>query len=286
MKIYVSKKDDIHFINDVVKSLNHNTIFKEFYYFNRLSSTQDYAYKIIKMKKNISPSVIICKTQSRGRGRTGNRWSSKIGGIWMSIIIETDLEIQILFIFVMICAICICETIETETNLTTQLKWPNDIFINGKKIAGFLIDIEALDGKYCIINGIGINTNNDLPSTILEIQHNDPLSYDITTLKKELNDLEIPNNTFLSKLLNNLDVFFSGILSHSFDYGTIFNAYKKRILESKKKLNYVFKKENDKEFDGEIIDLYFDGSLLVKDIQQNKMIQISSAYSVNLNKME
>ncbi len=43
----------------------------------------------------------------------------------------------------MISAICICETIEKETQLKPDLKWPNDIFIDGKKIAGILIDIEA-----------------------------------------------------------------------------------------------------------------------------------------------
>ena len=64
-------------------------------------------------------------------------------GIWMSLILETDLKVEKLFIFVMISAICICETIEKETVLKPDLKWPNDIFINGKKIAGILLDVET-----------------------------------------------------------------------------------------------------------------------------------------------
>jgi BirA family biotin operon repressor/biotin-[acetyl-CoA-carboxylase] ligase len=282
LKIFVSEKVEVKFICDVIKSLNKDTIFKEFYYFNKLASTQGCAHKIIKTKRKIYPSIIICKTQSRGRGRKGNYWHSAEGGIWMSIILETDYRIEFLFIFIMVCAICIIDTIESETPLKAQLKWPNDIFINGKKIAGLLIDVEPTDDRYCVINGIGINTNNDLDSTVIEIKDGHPSYYGITTLKKELNNLEISNEIFLSKLLNNLSVFFMGIVSHSIDFQSIFRSYKKRIMESKDNLVYVFKKDDNRDFDGEIIDLFSDGSLLVRDIKQNKTIQLYSSYNVNL----
>jgi BirA family biotin operon repressor/biotin-[acetyl-CoA-carboxylase] ligase len=195
---------------------------------------------------------------------------------------ETDLKIENLFIFVMICAVCICETIETETDLRAQLKWPNDIFIRGKKIAGFIVDVEPLSDKNCIIIGIGINANNDLRTTINEIHDKDSLNYDITTLKEELNDVQVSNDKFISKLLNNLNVFFLDIVSNSIDYNIIFELYKKRIMESKNHLNYTFRNSEDKEFEGVIIDLSFNGSLLVKDLRQNQTVHISSSYSVNL----
>jgi BirA family biotin operon repressor/biotin-[acetyl-CoA-carboxylase] ligase len=182
----------------------------------------------------------------------------------------------------MVCAICIIDTIESETPLKAQLKWPNDIFINGKKIAGLLTDVEPLEGRYCIINGIGINTNNDLDSTLIEIKDGHPSYYGLTTLKKELDDLEISNEKFISKLLNNLNIFFMDIVSHSIDFQSVFRLYKKKIMESKNCLVYVFKKDDDRDFDGEIIDLLSDGSLLVRDIKQNRVIQLYSSYNVNL----
>ena len=166
-KIYLSKKKNIKYISDLINLIKNDSIFKEFYYFDRLTSTQDFAFRIIKRKKIIHPSVILCNVQTIGKGRNGNIWSSKKGGIWMSLILETDMKVEKLFIFMMISSICICETIEQKTDLKPDLKWPNDIFINGKKIAGILLDVETdLNDKNIIIIGMGINTNNDLNSTL------------------------------------------------------------------------------------------------------------------------
>jgi BirA family biotin operon repressor/biotin-[acetyl-CoA-carboxylase] ligase len=280
--VHASTKDNILFISKLIGSLNQKSIFKEFHYFDRLTSTQDYAINLIKRKKTINPSVILCNNQSKGRGRKGNSWSSQNGGVWMSVILEANLKVELLFIFVMVSAICICKTIERETKLKTELKWPNDIFIDGKKIAGVLIDIEtSMNNKYYIIIGMGINTNNDLDSTLLDIQNIEQCNYNITTLKKELNNVEISNNFFLSKLLDNLNFLLLDIIKDSFNYQSIFKLYKEKILNSKDKLKYTFN-NNGNRFDGEIIDIDSTGSLLVKDRQKNKIIQISSVYSINL----
>jgi BirA family transcriptional regulator, biotin operon repressor / biotin---[acetyl-CoA-carboxylase] ligase len=282
-KIHLSKKKNIIHISNILNLLKTDSIFKEFYYFDTLPSTQDFAFKIIKRKNIIHPSVIICNIQTNGKGRKGNRWASPKGGIWISLILESNLTIEKLFIFVMVSAICICETIEKETHLKTDLKWPNDIFVNGKKIAGILLDVEANinDKNNTIILGIGINTNNDMDSTVLEINKNDPSFYQITTLKNELNG-KISNTDFLSKLLNNLDFYLLRIKSNSFIYENIFETYKDRIMNSKNKIHYAFKNNDNITFDGELIDLNNDGTLLVRDILQKKTLKISSANNVDL----
>ena len=282
-KIHLSKKKNILHISNLLNLLKTGSIFKEFYYFDTLPSTQDFAFKLIKRKNIINPSVIICNIQTNGKGRKGTRWASPKGGIWISLILESNLKIEKLFIFVMISAICICETIEKETRLKPDLKWPNDIFVNGKKIAGILLDIEAnIDDKNnTIILGIGINTNNDVDSTVIEIKKNDRSFYQITTLKKELNH-KISNMDFLSKLLNNLDFYLLRSNITSFIHENIFEVYKGRIMSSKNKLHYVFKNNNNITFDGELIDLNNDGTLLVRDSSQNKNLKISSANNVEL----
>lgn len=282
-KIYLSKKKNIIHISKLLNLLKTDSIFKEFYYFDLLPSTQEFAFKIIKRKNIIFPSVIICNIQSNGKGRKGTKWASPKGGIWISVILESNLKIEKLFIFVMISAICICETIEKETHLKTDLKWPNDVFVNGKKIAGILLDVETnFDYKNNnIIIGMGVNTNNDIDSTVLEIKKNDSSFYQITTLKKELND-KVSNMVFLSTLLNNLDFYLLNINSNSINYENVFKIYKDRIMNSKNKINYSFKNNDNITFDGELIDLNNDGTLLVRDISQKKTLKISSANNVEL----
>jgi biotin-[acetyl-CoA-carboxylase] ligase BirA-like protein len=283
-KLYISKKKNLKYLSDLINLIQKDSIFKEFYYFDKISSTQDLAFKIIKKKKIIRPSVIICNSQTMGKGRNSSVWSSKKGGIWVSLILETNMKVEKLFMFMMISSICICETIEQKTNLKPTLKWPNDIFINGKKVAGILLDIESdMDNnKNNIILGMGINTNNDLNSILHEIQVNKkPSYYNITTLKKELNDIQISNMDFLSKLLDNINTFLLKINTNPFLYECVFKSYKERIMNSKNSLQYVFKNDNIV-LNGELVDLAHDGSLLVKDLQQNKIINISSANNVEL----
>jgi BirA family transcriptional regulator, biotin operon repressor / biotin---[acetyl-CoA-carboxylase] ligase len=291
-KIYLSKKKHISFISDIIESSSNNFIFKDFYYFDRLPSTQDFALNLVKRKKKLSPSVIICNSQTCGKGRKGSAWYSPKGGIWMSLILETRLKLENLYFLVMISAICICETIEKETfGLKPDIKWPNDIFVNGKKVAGVLLDVETGpdDSTNRIVLGIGINSNNDVNSTILEIKKNNAAvsailpHYKITTLKKEFNGVEISNISFMSSLLSSLNIFFSKIIKTDYildDY--IVKSYKERIIRSKDFLPYSFKNENNVEFEGKIIDVSDDGSLLVRDIHHKKIVRLSSANNVNV----
>ncbi len=257
-----------------------------------MPSTQDFALNLLKRKNKTNPSVIICNSQTCGKGRKGSTWYSPNGGIWMSLILETGLKMENLYSIVMISAICICETIEKETaGLKPDIKWPNDIFINGKKVAGVLLDVDTgpENSANRIVLGIGINTNNDIDSTTLEIKKNNAAvsailpHYKITTLKKESNGVEISNVSFVSRLLNSLNIRLSKILNTDPPLDVyIVNNYKDRIMNPKHPLNYSFKNENNVEFEGKIIDVSGDGSLLVRDIQQKKTLRLSSANNVNI----
>jgi biotin-(acetyl-CoA carboxylase) ligase len=96
-------------------------------------------------------------------------------------------------------------------------------------------------------------------------------------LKKELNGNKVSNMDFLSKLLNNLDIYLLRSNIASFFHENIFEIYKGRIMSSKNRIHYAFKSNDNITFDGELIDLNNDGTLLVRDILQNKNLKISSA---------
>ena len=100
--------------------------------------------------------MIIAGEQTEGRGRLKRTWLSPAGNIALSIILYPD--INSLPYLIMIASLAAVKSIESVTGLKTQIKWPNDILIDGKKVGGILIENEVRGNKvaYSIV-GIGIN---------------------------------------------------------------------------------------------------------------------------------
>lgn len=284
-KIFCSDKEKFTFLSNIVLSSPDSFLFKQFYYFDSLLSTQDYAHQLLEKDSGISPSVILSDVQTGGKGRRGTNWVSPLGGIWMSIVLNSGIKLQELFIVVALTAFIICKTIEEETNLKPAIKWPNDIIVKGKKVAGILLDTELEGDKIKhVILGIGINSNNDLDSTILNIQDVIAQTYKITTLKHENNNIKISNTSFIYRFLGMMSEFFPRRKSNVFrNQLTLF--YRNKIKESMKDLEYRFYTDG-KKFSGEIVKINDDGSLLVKDLDKilNKgLIKINSVFDLDFN---
>lgn len=102
-------------------------------------------------------SIFLADRQTKGRGRLGRDWSSPSGvGIWMSILLKPQAKIEEISKLTLIAGLAVSRVIENTT-----IKWPNDILIGDKKLAGILTEMSAESG--CIKNvivGIGINVNN------------------------------------------------------------------------------------------------------------------------------
>lgn len=122
--------------------------------FDEIDSTQKYAKKIAQKGKK---DVVICaKIQTNGRGRIGNEWQSLEGGLWFSFITEVlESDYDRLTFFPLILGLSVYQVCTSYYNVKLQLKWPNDLMINNKKICGILC--EKIENK--IISGVGINTN-------------------------------------------------------------------------------------------------------------------------------
>jgi BirA family biotin operon repressor/biotin-[acetyl-CoA-carboxylase] ligase len=102
-------------------------------------------------------AVIIAGEQTGGRGRLKRHWLSPAGNIALSIVLYPD--IAGLPYLVMIASLAAARAIESVTGLETQIKWPNDILVDGKKVCGILIENEVKGKKAAFsIAGIGINT--------------------------------------------------------------------------------------------------------------------------------
>ncbi len=117
--------------------------------FDKIPSTQDMAHDLIAQNKVTNKTVIVAQSQSAGRGRYKRKWVSNNGNLYASFIYkisERDPKLSYAI------AVAVAETL-IHFDITPQIKWPNDILIDGKKISGILIEYAQ---SYVII-GIGIN---------------------------------------------------------------------------------------------------------------------------------
>ena len=104
--------------------------------------------------KNI---CMLADEQKSGFGRRGNEWVSPKGNIYISFLIKFDLSIENHFLFSALTANAITKFLNQNIDENIKIKWPNDIKINDKKIAGIMTEIFKMDNIQYIIIGAGIN---------------------------------------------------------------------------------------------------------------------------------
>ncbi|MBN2588265.1 MAG: biotin--[acetyl-CoA-carboxylase] ligase [Sedimentisphaerales bacterium] len=145
-------------VDEIQSNLNTKKIGRKVLVFNSTSSTNDVARRYIG-DKNCNGMAIFTEEQSAGRGRAGNKWFSKRSeSILCSIIIsDYDINTELLSLA---CAIAVADSIGRNA----KIKWPNDILINGKKVAGILLEAIFTKDTYTYIIGIGINCHQNKTS--------------------------------------------------------------------------------------------------------------------------
>jgi BirA family transcriptional regulator, biotin operon repressor / biotin---[acetyl-CoA-carboxylase] ligase len=116
--------------------------------------------------------VLFAEHQTAGRGQRGNRWESAAGkGLWFSILLRPRIEINRSPLLTAWAAETISEAIENEFSLKTAIKLPNDVQIDGRKVAGVLVEMRAREkAPHSAIVGIGINVNQALEDFPKELQ--------------------------------------------------------------------------------------------------------------------
>lgn len=118
-----------------------------------------------------SGTLIIADSQSAGKGRRGRSWTSPPGtGIWMSLILRPQILPSCASMLTLVAAMAVSDGIDKETGLNSQIKWPNDIVVDGRKVCGILTEMSAeLDGIHYVVVGMGINANTkEFPEEIAE----------------------------------------------------------------------------------------------------------------------
>lgn len=130
--------------------------------FQETSSTNDVAEKLARdgVKEGV---VVFAESQTKGRGRLGRRWLSPKGkGLWFSVLLRPALRPLAVTRLTIAAATALRRAIHLQTSLPAEIKWPNDILVRGKKVAGILTELQAeLDKVKCVILGVGVDVNLD-----------------------------------------------------------------------------------------------------------------------------
>jgi BirA family biotin operon repressor/biotin-[acetyl-CoA-carboxylase] ligase len=153
----LSRITDLMLPWEITDGLKTKQIGKKIYYFDSVDSTQNFASSIAK-NSDEAGSVIIAETQLSGKGRLGRTWVSPKGGIWLSVILHPAFDVSKITLIPLAAGVALSNAILKTLKIETELKWPNDITLNGKKAAGLIIDATVESSSIdSLVLGIGIN---------------------------------------------------------------------------------------------------------------------------------
>jgi BirA family biotin operon repressor/biotin-[acetyl-CoA-carboxylase] ligase len=142
---------------EITSKIKTKYIGKRIYFFEEIDSTQNFALRIESPKKE-NGTVVIAHKQTNGKGRLDRKWISPKGSISFSIILYPKFTINESLLLPILTSVSLSNSIKRNLKLQTNVKWPNDITLNGKKVAGIVIDASFQSNNIeSIVIGIGIN---------------------------------------------------------------------------------------------------------------------------------
>lgn len=215
-----------------------------------INSTNDFASKLIKQNKVDDESLIFTHYQYSGRGLSKNVWKSeKSKNILISLILFPNIRVEEFFKLNIIVSLAVVKFLKT-LNIEAQIKWPNDIYVKNKKIAGILIENNIIKDKIkSSIIGIGLNLNQEK----FDVEIPNPISVKIIN-KTDYNPVE------KSKILGQIIIdYFKQYLQK--EYEILKLDYLKSLYKYKLKSNF---EDKNGTFKGKIIDIDNAGQLIIE----------------------
>lgn len=202
--------------------------------FDTLPSTNDYC----ETREFGEDTAIIAREQTGGKGTKGRSFSSPRGGVYLSLVRYYPCKAENSFSLMIASCMAVVKTLELF-GVSAGVKWPNDVFLNGKKICGILIK-NSFEGENVkkSITGIGVNVNNDIPKDLADIAIN---------LKSVVGEVDI--DEFCKRLIENLYA----------DYSV--DEYRSRNIVLGKEITVIKNGESRKAV---AEDIAADGSLVLK----------------------
>jgi BirA family biotin operon repressor/biotin-[acetyl-CoA-carboxylase] ligase len=247
-------------VEGIKKSLTTRFIGADIYIFDAIDSTNDYAHKLAKEGAK-EGTIVLSESQTKGKGRLGRTWFSPPGAnIYLSVILRPQMPTSQITLITFASAIAVAKSIRDIANLDADIKWPNDILIRGKKVAGILSEMGAEKDKvkFAIV-GIGINVNLDKKDIPLELIDK------ATSTKIESNSL-IDRTNLICRVIENLEEWYN--LFERKGINDIIKEWKSLAIT----IGRDVKVQSGNSFvEGRAVDIDENGALLIKD--RNGVIQ-------------
>lgn len=205
---------------------------------DEVGSTNEYAKTIA--HEVPEGTVVVAKRQTAGRGRKGRSWVSPEGGLWISVILKPPrVDPRLAFVG----ALAVVDTL-ADFGISAGIKWPNDVWVGGRKVSGILAEGKARE--YSIL-GIGLNVNNPIPE---ELKDN-------ATSMMELIGSKLPLEKVLKRLLLHLDGWYRVFLERP---DLLMAKVRERTFILGKPVTVI---EGEERIPGIALDVLDDGSLLM-----------------------
>ena len=239
----------------ISKDLNTEYIGKNLYIYNEVTSTNTVA-RFLSINGIENGTVVISEKQTKAKGRSGKAWESPLGGIWLSIIINPNVSYTKLPLITLATGVAVAKTLEKIGVENPEIKWPNDIIINDKKVCGILTEaITKFNTIDNVIIGVGIDANlnvTDFPENLQD---------GTTTLLEEFGQ-EVDDNFLIKTFLEEFEKI-SELFTHE-GYEEILKEWRKRsytigkIVEVREPFNTYY--------DGYVLGIGKEGALVVEKI--------------------
>ena len=260
----LTKNSDLLLPWEIVSGLETKVLGQQAYYFDSIDSTQSQAMKMINESKK-EGTIIIAEKQTGGRGRSGRQWISPKGGIWFSIILHPKFDISNTTLFPIASSLALSIAIQKTCKISTELKWPNDLTIKGKKLAGMLIDASFESNKIeNLVLGVGINFNVNVKE-IEKVLKKTPNFYGVSSLNDQKN--KTSQIELIQSFLLELEKVYEELNN---------NQIKKIITEWTKRSSTIGKKVEMNTLNGKIsgkaIKIDEDGGLIIKDDEKTNKV--------------
>ncbi|MDP2652548.1 MAG: biotin--[acetyl-CoA-carboxylase] ligase [Candidatus Omnitrophota bacterium] len=214
-----------------------------------VSSTMDEAFRL-GLQGAEEGTVVIAESQTKGRGRLGRSWVSPKGkGLYFSVILRPRLNPMDVPKLTLLCAVALREAVAASTGVQAAIKWPNDLLVNGRKLAGILTELNAeVERVKFVVVGFGINVNTSAA-------HLPPHSTSVTLESGQ----SAARVAVLQEVLRRLERWYFQASSEGFE--AVLNKWKELSATIGRRVRIS---DSGGTVEGEALDLASDGGLVIR----------------------
>lgn len=219
-------------------------------------------------------TVVLGDQQLNGKGRRGRTWESPLGSsIYISYLLRPEMDPMNASMLTIVAALATAKAIEETQNIQTQIKWPNDILVDKRKVCGILTEMSAdMDGIDYVVVGIGVNVNVDFTDAKLFSKD----VRDVGISLKEKTGQNVNRSSIITKMMSWFE-FYYDVFMETQDLSNLMEEYNSHLVNRNQQVRII---ERGGEWEGTAKSMNSKGELLVINQEQKEVAIMSGEVSV------